>query len=195
MQKKSLMLTSSKATISLSLVLLLFTTAGLLPLTNVWAYHSGEERDDDNSEVTQEKVDGYNVIRGSGIITGTDDKDFMIGDVTDDDMLAKEGNDIVQGDLGIDQIYGARGDDSIQGGPGNNQLFGGSGNDNLIGGVDDDIIDAGPGEDHMLGDFGNDVLRGGPGADYFGCGDGLDIILDFDQAKGDVRSVDCELIQ
>ena len=192
MSKKLLMLRSSKATISFSL-LLLFTTAGLLPLTNVWAEHSGEERDD-NSEVTQEKIDGYNVIRGSGLITGTDDKDFMIGDITDDDMLAKDDNDVVQGDLGIDQIYGGRGADQIQGGPGNNQLFGGTGDDNLIGGIDDDIISAGPGIDHMLGDFGNDVLKGGSGADYFGCGEGLDIIMDFDQAKGDVRAVDCELI-
>src|SRR5215212_2158202 len=192
MQEKFLMLISSKAKISSFslLLLLLFTTAGSLPLTSVWANHTGEEREDDNSEVTEEKIDGYNVIRGSGIMYGTEDKDFMIGDITDDDILAKEGNDVVEGDLGIDQIYGAAGDDSIQGGPGNNQLFGGTGNDNLIGGVDDDIIGGGPGNDHMLGDFGNDILRGGSGADYFGCGEGLDIILDFDQAEGDVRAVD-----
>ena len=195
MSKRLLMLRSSKATISFSLLLLLlFTTAGLLPLTNVWAEHSGEERDD-NSEITQEKMDGYNVIRGSGLVTGTDDRDMMIGDITDDDMLGKDDGDIVQGDLGIDQIYGGRGADQIQGGPGNNQLYGGTGDDNLIGGIDDDIVVAGPGNDHMLGDFGNDVLKGGSGADYFGCGEGLDILMDFDQSKGDVRAVDCELIQ
>jgi hypothetical protein len=45
----------------------------------------------------------------------------------------------------------------------------------------------------MFGDIGNDVLVGGPGADYFSCGDGMDVVLDFNLNEGDVHSGDCEL--
>jgi hypothetical protein len=37
------------------------------------------------------------------------------------------------------------------------------------------------------------VLIGGPSADYFDCGDGYDIIVDFNPAKGDTKAENCEV--
>jgi RTX calcium-binding nonapeptide repeat (4 copies) len=39
---------------------------------------------------------------------------------------------------------------------------------------------------------GNDVLEGGKGADYFDCGEGIDIVLDFEPANEDIIKNDCE---
>jgi hypothetical protein len=44
------------------------------------------------------------------------------------------------------------------------------------------------------GDVGNDILRGGAGANESVCGDGVDTVLDYDPAKGDVISNDCEIV-
>jgi hypothetical protein len=41
--------------------------------------------------------------------------------------------------------------------------------------------------------LGDDVLIGGRGADYFDCGDGLDTIIDFNPAKGDIQAGNCEV--
>jgi hypothetical protein len=47
----------------------------------------------------------------------------------------------------------------------------------------------------MFGDIGNGVLKGGEnsGANYFDCGDGLDTIIDFNPAKGDITAGNCEI--
>ena len=47
----------------------------------------------------------------------------------------------------------------------------------------------------MFGDIGNGVLKGGEnsGANYFGCGDGLDTIIDFNPAKGEITAGNCEI--
>ena len=134
-----------------------------------------------------------NIIRGEGLIVGTDHSDYIIGSTVNDYIFSKNGQDVVFADLGADSIYGSNGDDTVQAGPGNDQLLGQDGNDNLFGGFDDDLIVGGPGNDHLFGDIGNDVLIGGPGANYFDCGDGIDTVLDFDPAKGDVMAGNCEL--
>ncbi|MCC2648709.1 MAG: hypothetical protein K0R16_1512 [Nitrososphaeraceae archaeon] len=36
---------------------------------------------------------------------------------------------------------------------------------------------------------------GGDGADYFDCGDGLDVIVDFNPAQGDTHTNNCEDIR
>ena len=46
----------------------------------------------------------------------------------------------------------------------------------------------------MYGVIGNDIMRGGPGANEFICGDGVDTVLDYSPAKGDVISNDCEVV-
>ena len=37
-------------------------------------------------------------------------------------------------------------------------------------------------------------LIGGPDADYFDCGDGIDVIMDFNLTQGDDRAGNCEEI-
>ena len=66
----------------------------------------------------------------------------------------------------------------------------------LFGGFDDDLIVCGEGNNHLFGDIGNDVLKAGEnsGANYFDCGDGLDVIIDFNPARGDVTAAgNCEI--
>jgi Ca2+-binding RTX toxin-like protein len=58
---------------------------------------------------------------------------------------------------------------------------------------DDDLLADGPGNDHLISDIGDDVLIGGQGADYFDCGDGIDTVIEFNPAQGDVMAGNCEL--
>ena len=134
-----------------------------------------------------------NIIRGQGLIVGTNHDDDIIGSTLNDIIFGKDGNDVIFADLGVDTVYGGNGDDTLQGGPGNDQLLGQDGDDNLFGGFDDDLLVGGPGNDHLFGDIGNDILTGGPGADYFDCGDGIDTVTDFDPAQGDVMAGNCEI--
>ena len=41
---------------------------------------------------------------------------------------------------------------------------------------------------------GNDIMRWGPGANEFILGDGIDTILGYNPAQGDIRSNDCEIV-
>ena len=75
-----------------------------------------------------------------------------------------------------DQLYGGEGDDILSAGMGDNFLVGEQGNDKLYGGTEDDI------------------LHGGQGADYFDCGDGIDIIIDFNIEENDDNAGNCEEI-
>jgi Ca2+-binding RTX toxin-like protein len=74
-------------------------------------------------------------------------------------------------------------------------LYGGHGDDILFGGFDEDYINGGPGNDELYGWFGDDILEGGPGADYFDCGDGQDLIVDFNPLQGDTHADNCEDIR
>jgi Ca2+-binding RTX toxin-like protein len=158
---------------------------------------------DKQSKCMGEEMKIKNVIRGSGCIKGTDNKDFIQaipnpkspdGDV-DNIIFGKDKPDVIFSDVGIDLVYGGSGGDTVQGGPGSDQIFGGGGDDHLFGGSDDDLIVGGRGNNHMYGDIGNDVLKGGKksGANYFDCGEGLDTIIDFNLAKGDVTAGNCEI--
>jgi hypothetical protein len=48
------------------------------------------------------------------------------------------------------------------------------------------------GDDRLFGAEGNDVLEGDAGGDYFDCGEGIDIVLGFKPAEGDIIKNDCE---
>jgi Ca2+-binding RTX toxin-like protein len=149
---------------------------------------------------TQEEIN-ENMIRGWGCIVGTNDKDFIqaipnsSGGGLDNIIVGKDKPDIIFSDVGIDTVYGGADGDTVQGGPGNDQLFGEGGDDHLFGGFDDDLIVGGSGNNHLFGDIGNDVLKGGEdsGANYFDCGEGIDIIIDFNPARGDVTAGNCEI--
>ncbi len=136
-----------------------------------------------------------NLIQGQGLIVGTNHEDFIQGSTVNDQIWGKKVGDIIFADLGIDRVYGGAGGDTVEAGPGNDQIFGEGGDDQLFGGFDDDLIVGGRGNNHMFGDIGNDVLKGGDnsGANYFDCGEGLDVIIDFNPAKGDVTAGNCEI--
>jgi Ca2+-binding RTX toxin-like protein len=67
-------------------------------------------------------------------------------------------------------------------------------NDVIIGGDGDDILSGEDGDDRLFGDIGNDILKGGAGANEFVCGDGVDTVLNYNPAQGDVISNDCEIV-
>jgi hypothetical protein len=125
-------------------------------------------------------------------ICGTNHDDYIIGSEGDDIIFGLRGNDIISALGGDDLVYGGPGDDFVYGGEGNNQLFGQDGNDNLVGGTGDDLIVGGPGNDRLYANIGDDILQGQEGADYFDCGDGLDTVIDYNPAQGDVISSNCE---
>jgi Ca2+-binding RTX toxin-like protein len=195
--------------LSLSGWLLTSSLASFSAANVAWAI---DDNDDDDNEPTQaneipEKEpcakceNSKNVIRGPGpIIVGTNQQDFIVAIPSDNGnpvnmIFGKDKPDIIFGDADVDTVYSGAGGDTIQGGPGNDQIFGEGGDDQLYGGSDDDLIVGGEGNNHLFGDIGNDVLEGGEnsGANYFDCGDGLDTIIDFNLAKGDITGGNCEI--
>jgi Ca2+-binding RTX toxin-like protein len=92
------------------------------------------------------------------------------GGIWDDSLIGDIGNDILNGERDDDWLYGRDGDDTLDGGAGNDRLIGGRG---------------------------EDQLHGGAGADSFELdmsGQGLDHILDFTRADGDVIALTAESI-
>jgi Ca2+-binding RTX toxin-like protein len=86
-------------------------------------------------------------------------------------------------------LNGGRSDDSLIGASGNDTLNGNEENDWLYGMGGDDTLNGGSGNDRLVGGAGNDTLAGGSGADTFRINapsEGLDHILDFNSAEGDV---------
>ena len=119
---------------------------------------------------------------------------IIIGSCGDDIITGSSQADKINGIFGNDKLKGRDGDDIIQGGQGSDKLFGEDGNDFLLGGLGDDLLVGGNGDDKLLGGFEDDTLIGGPGKDYFNCGDGQDVIVDFNPSQGDTRTEDCEVI-
>jgi Ca2+-binding RTX toxin-like protein len=183
------------------LCVLIFLIAGggvLLPfVATVWAGDDDSDKWADN-EWDKDSIDD-DIIRGLGLIFGTNHDDFIIGGEaidtnTGNTIFAKDGDDEVQSGFLADQVYGGDGQDTIQAGAGNDQVFGESGNDNLIGSENDDYLLGGSGDDHLWGWFGDDALRGGSGSDYFDCGEGIDEIKDFSTEQGDIATPNCEIV-
>ncbi len=171
--------------------------AGLLvPVTTVavWAEHVNDNNNYDKDDIPSIFKEG-GIIKGRLLIVGTDDKDFIVGSVSDDTIFAKEGNDEIQSSEGVDQVFAAQGSDTIQSGAGNDQVFGEEGDDNIVGGFQDDFVDGGSGNDHLFAGFGDDQLKGGSGADYFNCGEDTDEVKDFKPEQGDLVEPNCEIVR
>src|SRR5215213_9789805 len=100
-------------------------------------------------------------------ITGTQESDTITGTNKSDNIRGYGGEDVISGLEGNDHNFGGMGNDTI---------LGDRGNDKLFGGPDDD------------------TLTGGPGKDSFNCGDGDDTVIDFDPAKNETISANCENI-
>lgn len=136
-------------------------------------------------------MDGSDTITGDGgrdQLNGNAGDDLVMGDGDEDVVWGGLGRDRVLGGPGNDWVLGDRGDDTVQGGQGNDHAWGGQGDDIVLGERGRDVLDGGQGDDTLAGGADDDLLRGGAGNDCFvyRAGDGLDRILDFDAAGGDV---------
>ncbi|MGI0000390.1 MAG: calcium-binding protein [Nitrososphaeraceae archaeon] len=105
-----------------------------------------------------------------------------------------EKNDVIQGSVGNDELYGDEGNDKILGSQGGDKIYGGPDVDIIQAGEGTDLLVGGNGDDELYGGVGDDVSIGGKGVNFFDCGDGNDIIVDFDPDKGDTQSGNCEVI-
>lgn len=116
-------------------------------------------------------------------IFGTDGNDQFGGNNVQNVIYGLAGEDVIKGGRGGDFLCGAEGDDTLFGEAGNDKLYGFDGNDEIHGGLDNDVLQGGSG---------NDSLAGDAGKDFFDCGSGVDTILDFSPASGDMKTADCE---
>ena len=105
-----------------------------------------------------------------------------------------EKNDVIQGSVGNDELYGDEGNDKILGFQGSDKIYGEPDTDIIQVGEGADLLIGGNGDDEFYGGTGDDVSIGGKGLNFFDCGDGNDIIVDFDPDKGDTQSGNCEVI-
>lgn len=117
--------------------------------------------------------------RRANRLTGTDDRDELIGDWGDDQLFGGAGDDLLIGDLngdssdaaaGNDKLFGGEGNDVLIGGRGDDQMIGGAGNDILVGGYAEGIFSDSPnsGPAIIYGSnvpAGNDTYNGGAGID------------------------------
>ncbi len=129
---------------------------------------------------------------GDDRISGTQEPDVIIGFLGSDTVTGMNGSDAIQGNEGQDKLYGNEGEDILQGGIGSDQIYGDVGDDILAAGGDDDFLSGEQGNDKMYGDIGDDILVGGAGADYFDCGEGVDVVADFNLQEADDRAGNCE---
>jgi Ca2+-binding RTX toxin-like protein len=131
---------------------------------------------------------------GDDRIVGSNETDIIIGLLGADTVRGGSGDDNIQGNEDLDKLYGEDGNDLVQGGAATDQLYGGEGDDILSGGMGDNFLVGEQGNDKLYGGTEDDILHGGQGADYFDCGDGIDIIIDFNIEESDDNAGNCEEI-
>jgi Ca2+-binding RTX toxin-like protein len=201
-QFKWIAITKSVFVIFVSLILLITTAQPNFVLVLA-------DNDDDNDKpstfqlgdlrmctIQEKNIQGHTIIGTlfADICQGTDHSETILGLQDNDVLIGNGGDDIVMGGEGHDKIFGNAGDDVLQGDIGDDKIDGGGRNDALVGGDGDDILSGEDGNDKLYGVIGNDIMRGGPGANEFICGDGVDTVLDYNPAKGDIISNDCEIV-
>src|SRR5215203_1923121 len=181
-----------------------FLPFSFLSLNNQFLLNAQAAHEDDNDCDRKDS----NIIVGTRPITlGTKCNDVIIGCPTTasatglgsscgngDILRGFENDDVIQGSIGNDEIYGDEGNDQLAGSAGSDKLYGGPGIDILQAGEGPDLLVGGNGDDELYGGAGDDVSIGGKGANYFDCGDGNDVIIDFDPDKGDAQSGNCEVV-
>lgn len=100
------------------------------------------------AEATGETCNGQAAtIIGAGSISGTANRDVIVGSPGDDDIYAGGGNDLICGGGGGDMIFDGEGADSVFGGDGDDVVASGAGNDLVTTGDGADSVDDGPGKD------------------------------------------------
>ena len=184
-------------------LLLSFLSFSFFPFNNQFLLNAQARSDDDDCSSKDS-----NIIVGTRPITlGTKCNDVIIACPTTvsatglgsacgngDIVRGFEKNDVIQGSVGNDELYGDEGNDRILGSQGSDKLYGGPDTDILQAGEGADLLVGGNGNDELYGGVGDDVSIGGKGVNFFDCGDGNDILVDFDPDKGDTQSGNCEVI-
>ena len=176
----------------------------------VYASDNDDDNDDDNDNIdnndNNDDCSTMNVILGTRSFTeGTECDDTIIGapvtaisggsgSILGDTLRGLERHDVLQGSEGDDKLYGDEGNDELTASDGNDQLYGGPGNDVLQTGFGADFLVGGRGTDELYAGPDDDILIGGPVANYFDCGEGNDVIIDFNPAKGDTQANNCEVV-
>ena len=110
-------------------------------------------------------------------LTGSDLRDFFLGDGGADTLFGGGGDDLVYGGGEDDTLHGGRGNDLVDGGGGDDVLYGDAGDDIMNGSWDDDFLYGGAGDDRMEGSWGDDFLYGGAGDDTLTGGPGSDTFV------------------
>jgi len=85
-------------------------------------------------------------------VTGTADKDLLLGNNGNTIIEAMAGDDVVMSDIGNDMIDGGAGNDLIYAGGGNDLVMGGTGDDVVFAGLGDDIVLGGDGRKRAAND-------------------------------------------
>ncbi|MEL7468831.1 MAG: M10 family metallopeptidase C-terminal domain-containing protein [Pseudomonadota bacterium] len=137
---------------------------------------------------------GNDQLLGEGgadtLIGGAGNDRYFVDNVADIVVeLAGEGDDLVYAEVDFtlsDNVEDARAtgpsDVNLTGNAEANWLTGNASSNVLSGGAGKDRLQGWEGSDTLIGDTGNDVLEGGTGSDVFvfNLGDGVDVILDFE---------------
>ncbi|WP_151720703.1 calcium-binding protein [Gemmobacter serpentinus] len=135
-----------------------------------------------SSDVTTIGTKGSNVFAGGNKLTNDkvlagNGNDTVLGGKGNDQLLGGNGRDVMHGGEGRDTLYGGAGNDTLNGGKGNDMLYGGHGNDTLHGGTGSDKLYGGDGNDRLYGGEGSDTLNGGAGNDVLYGGAGKDLFI------------------
>ncbi|MCG7392854.1 PQQ-dependent sugar dehydrogenase [Microvirga sp. ACRRW] len=113
----------------------------------------------------------------------------LTGNKLDNQISGNAGINLLSGLAGADIIRGLGGDDQINGGTGNDDLHGDAGNDRLYGGAGDDKLEGGAGMDRLTGGTGADTFVWLATTDTSIVTAQADIVLDFNEAQGDLLSL------
>jgi Ca2+-binding RTX toxin-like protein len=150
-----------------------------------------------NGDATDDEITGND---NNNIIYGWIGNDFLRGMAGDDVIFGAEGADTIIGDTSSDVLNeNDHGKDIAIGGPGDDIIMGYNGSDELYGGTGDDWLrDFGPRNSDELNKFfgedGNDLLVGSSSIDIFNCGEGIDVVLNFNSTQGDKSESNCEMM-
>lgn len=107
---------------------------------------------------------------------GSEADDTLEGDTGDDFLDGQAGDDILNGGAGDDTIFGRDGDDVLEGEDGDDMLCSGEGDDVVTGNRGNDLLEGQGGDDFVSGDYGSDVVRGDDGNDTVLGGRGTDTV-------------------
>jgi len=134
-------------------------------------------------------------LLGDGNIRGIGNSEVntLTGNIGDNRLRGKGGNDIINGGEGDDKAWGAAGLETIHGDDGDDILHGGLNDDVIYGDNDNDVLYGNRNNDTLYGGNGADRLIGGLGRDTFYGGEGEDEFV-FNRKNDSTDTVDADKI-